>query len=125
MPYFKKAIEDDKWRVRLEAYESLVCIAKHFANQDLFTKHIETLFMQYMKERVAQVRETGQEKLAILIHTFKVEWVFQKLLPKIQENLDKNLGYLFRMTALGSLKTIALNTPPDIAHEKILPMIYK
>jgi hypothetical protein len=30
MPYFKKMVEDDKWRVRIEAYDALVEIAKNF-----------------------------------------------------------------------------------------------
>ena len=30
LPHFKKAIEDEKWRVRLEAYDALTELAKYF-----------------------------------------------------------------------------------------------
>jgi len=30
LPLFKKSIDDDKWRVRLEGYEALIILAKNF-----------------------------------------------------------------------------------------------
>lgn len=81
IPFFKKAIEDEKWRVRLEAYESLVELAKHYHNPEMFAKHIEPLYMNFLKDRVSSVREGGVEKLGVLINTIKSDWFITRMLP--------------------------------------------
>jgi len=67
LPHFKKTIEDSKWRVRIEAYDAFVELARHFHNPDLFQKTIEPLYMNYLKDRTAAVREHCAAKLSYLI----------------------------------------------------------
>lgn len=75
LPLFKKAIDDDKWRVRLEGYEALIILAKHFDNVDTFGNYIEPLFMNYLKDKASAVRECGVDKLPVLIKVYKETWV--------------------------------------------------
>lgn len=67
IPHFRRSSEDPKWRVRIEAYDAIAHLAKVFHNPDLFTTTLEPMFMNYLKDRIAIVRENGVEKLAGLI----------------------------------------------------------
>lgn len=67
VPCIKKIIEDEKWRVRLEAYDALVELARHFHNPEFFNTKIEPLYMNFMKDKTSAVRENGVEKLHHLI----------------------------------------------------------
>lgn len=42
---------------------------------DSFTNYIEPLFMTYLKDKAASVRENGVEKLPVLIKMYKEPWV--------------------------------------------------
>lgn len=67
IPHFKKSIEDPKWRVRIEAYDAIATLSKVFHSPDLFIGTLEPMFMSYLKDRIAVVRENGVERLAGLI----------------------------------------------------------
>ena len=76
--------------------------------------------MAFVKDRAHTIREFGVKKLPVnkyvsiiiaysssiqnLIQVYKVEWVFGNLLPKLQEALKQENGYLFRITALYCLQ---------------------
>ena len=63
LPLYKKSIEDVKWRVRYEGYEGLFQIAIKIQNADLFSKTLEPLFMNYLKDKCFAVQELGYKKL--------------------------------------------------------------
>ncbi len=67
IPLYKKTIEDPKWRVRIETYDALASIAKICKNNDAFLNNIEPMFMGFLKDRVALVRENGVDKLQIVV----------------------------------------------------------
>ncbi|KAL4433336.1 hypothetical protein ABPG74_017440 [Tetrahymena malaccensis] len=124
IPHFKKSIEDPKWRVRIEAYDAIAHLSKVFHNPDLFQSTLEPMFMNYLKDRIAVVRENGVEKLAILIQTYR-DWSNSKLFNKLLESISKENGYLYRLTGIQSLRTLALNVAPETAADKILPILIK
>ncbi|EGR33470.1 phosphorylase phosphatase, putative [Ichthyophthirius multifiliis] len=139
IPFFKKSVEDTKWRVRIEAYEGLANIAKYFhvfiyifhffyiqkkKNNDIFLNSIEPLFMTYIKDRVSVVRENTSEKLPQLILTYK-DWATGKLFKQLQDSLYKENGYLQRQTSLYALKILAMNISPEVAIDKIVPIFIK
>ena len=78
--------------------------------------------MVFVKDRAHTIREFGVKKLPVnkylsiiiansfviqnLIQVYKVEWVFGNLLPKLQEALKQENGYLFRITALYCLQVV-------------------
>lgn len=45
--------------------------------------------MMYLKEKASVVREIAIDRIPQLMQTYKNEWVFNRLVPKIQEALDK------------------------------------
>lgn len=61
------------------------------------------MFMTYLKDRIAVVRENGVEKLAGLIQTYK-DWALGKLFTKLVECINKENGYLYRLTSIQSLR---------------------
>lgn len=124
IPQFKKVIDDPKWRVRVEAYNTVSHLSKIFHNPDLFLSTLEPMFMSYLKDRIAVVRENGVEKLVGLIQTYR-DWALGKLFVKLVECLNKENGYLYRLSAIQSLRALALNIAPETAAEKILPILIK
>lgn len=71
----------------------------------MFLGTLEPMYMTYLKDKIAVVRENGVEKLAGLIQTYK-DWSLSKLFPKLVEQLNKENGYLYRLSAIQSLRVI-------------------
>jgi serine/threonine-protein phosphatase 2A regulatory subunit A len=67
-------------------------------------KFIEPLFYSYLKDRASSVRELGLSRLKQIVTTFKADWTVNSLLPKLQEALGKDNGYLTKITAVNSLQ---------------------
>jgi len=124
-PHFKNLMDDKKWRVREALYSSLVELAAHFGNADLFAKHIEPLFFQYLKDKASVIRDLGVSKIPTLIQTFKNDWFFNNCVPKLTETLNKQNGYLYRITALSSLRAAAAHLSNDAVSDKVLPILIK
>lgn len=57
-----------------------------------------------MKDRASEVRLMGLEKLPEIIQIYKSDAMVQNLLTKINENLSKDKGHLFRGTALYAIQ---------------------
>jgi len=126
VPHLKNLLDDKKWRVRVAAYETIVELALFYQkNVELFTKVLEPLFMGFVKDRAQTIRDFGVKKLPPLIQVYKTDWVFSSLLPKLNDALNKENGYLFRITALHCLQAVAQNIDINIVNDKILPILLK
>lgn len=68
------------------------------------SKFLEPLFYCYLKDRAGSIRELGLSRLKQLVVTFKIDWVISSLLPKLQDALGKDSGYLTKITAVYSLQ---------------------
>jgi len=118
-------LDDKKWKVRIAAYETISDLALFYQSYDIFFKTLEPLFVLYLKDRAQIIREFGIKKIPALIQVYKIEWVYNGLLPRLNEALHKDNGYLFRITALQTLQAVAQSISPDVANDKILPLILK
>jgi serine/threonine-protein phosphatase 2A regulatory subunit A len=125
VPHLKNLIDDKKWRVRISAYETISELALFYQNYDLFIKIMEPIFMGFLKDRAHTIREFGVKKLPSLIQVYKTEWVYNGLLPKLNDALNKDNGYLFRITAIYCLQAVAQSVSQEIANDKILPILLK
>lgn len=126
--HYKTLLLDQKWRVRLETLNAIITLSLHFQHLDTFNKHLEPLFYTYLRDKAQSVRDTGIEKLKNLVQVYKIDWVNQNLLPKLNETISKDNGYLTRIAGFYSLQSIAqaanqLN--PNFTTEKILPILSK
>lgn len=59
--------------------------------KDVFVKHLETIFMSYLSNTAASVREMGIKKSKELAKKFKGDWVVSSFIPRVIEmfNVDK------------------------------------
>ena len=56
--------------------------------KDIFMKSIEPIFMQYLTNTAASVREMGITKSAELGKSFGPEWVSKNYIPKVIESFN-------------------------------------
>lgn len=75
--------------------------------RDVFIKCLEVIFMQYLTNTAAAVREMGIAKVKQIAVQFGSEWVISAFVPKIIEcyNMDKQ-GFNYRMACLMSLSSV-------------------
>lgn len=96
-------MKEAQWRVRMALINLLANLAKEFG-KDFYMKNLEPIFMQFLVDNVAAVRDAGIEKLQLLAAEFKADWIVNGYLPKANEILNKDKqGYLFRLAVLNSL----------------------
>ncbi|EGR29529.1 hypothetical protein IMG5_154170 [Ichthyophthirius multifiliis] len=140
IPLFQKAVDDQKWKVRLEGYNCLVEVSQVInvkkkldffflvfiilQNPTIFLNQLEPFFIGYLKDKIAFIRENGVQKLPKIIQIYK-NWAFDKFYKILIDQLDVSNGYLFRGTALSSLKMLGLNGSEEILIVKILPLLYQ
>lgn len=75
-------------------------------NYDVFmTKGLETLYMSYIKDRAAAVRELGIERIPQLLKTFGNNWV-GVFVSKLGDLLGKDSTYTTKITVLYSLQVL-------------------
>jgi serine/threonine-protein phosphatase 2A regulatory subunit A len=53
--------------------------------KEVFVKHLESVFMNYLTNTAAAVREMGIFKLKEMAKQFKGDWVISNFIPKIVE----------------------------------------
>ena len=75
--------------------------------KDAFIKHLETIFMGYLTNTAASVRQMGIEKSALLAQNFKQDWIMNQYIPAVVNHytIDKK-GYNYRMCCLNSLAAV-------------------
>lgn len=75
--------------------------------KDVFTKHLESIFLTYLSNTAASVREMGIKKSKELAKKFKSDWIMSSYIPRVIEmfNVDKQ-GYNYRMCCLHSLEAV-------------------
>lgn len=95
--------KDAQWRVRMVVFELIGDLSKQFG-KDIFTKHLESIFLSYLSNTAASVREMGIKKSRELAEKFKSDWIMSAYIPRVVEmfNIDKQ-GYNYRMCCLHSL----------------------
>jgi len=75
--------------------------------KEVFTKHLESIFLSYLTNTAASVREMGIKKSREIAERFKAEWIISNYIPKVIENynIDKQ-GYNYRMCYLMSMQAV-------------------
>lgn len=59
----KQALEDPKWRVRLEAIKALINLSLKMKNPDLFKSKLEPMITYYLKDRASAIRTSAIERI--------------------------------------------------------------
>lgn len=71
-------------------FELIGDLSKLFG-KEVFTKHLESIFLTYLSNTAASVRDMGIKKAQQLAEKFKGDWVMQSFIPRVIEmfNVDK------------------------------------
>jgi hypothetical protein len=84
----------------MAVFELIGDLSKSFG-KDVFAKHLESIFLSYLTNTAASVREMGIKKARELAEKFKGEWVLTSFIPKVIENYNNDKqGYNYRMCSL-------------------------
>jgi serine/threonine-protein phosphatase 2A regulatory subunit A len=98
--------KDGQWRVRMGVFELIADLAVIFG-KETYCKHLQSIFMGYLTNTAASVREMGVQKSAILAQQFKQDWIVNEYIPVVNNHytVDKK-GYNYRMCCLNSLSAV-------------------
>jgi len=77
--------------------------------------------MTFVGDCVFSIRETATKNLKKLTDVFGTEWFKTHILPKITE-LTKHTNYLYRITTLFAISTLAPSLGPDLTANCLLPI---
>lgn len=61
---------------------------------------IEPIYIYYLKDRAADVRELGLSKISELISVYNIQWAINSFYPKILDTLNKENGFVKKYTSL-------------------------
>lgn len=114
--------KDAQWRVRMAVIELVGDMAIKFG-KDTFFKHLEPIFMQYLTNTAAAVREMGIRKVQKMAEQFTGTWVTTFFVPKIADcyNTEK-IGFNYRMACLQSLASVIASVDKVDTNNKIVPI---
>lgn len=79
--------KDAQWRVRMGVFELVGDLSKMFG-KDVFVKHLESIFLTYLTNTAASVRDMGIKKSREIAEKYKSEWILSSFLPKVIENFN-------------------------------------
>ena len=89
-------------------------------------KHLDGIFMKYLSNTAAAVREMGVSKSIELAEAFGSDWVITSYIPKCVESYNADqTGFNYRMCALMSLSVVLPVLKPDQITEKSIPTFVK
>lgn len=90
----------------MAVFELIGDLSKLFG-REVFTKHLESIFLTYLSNTAASVRDMGIKKSKELAEKFKGDWINTSFIPRVIEmfNIDKQ-GYNYRMCCLHSLEGV-------------------
>ena len=75
--------------------------------KEVFCKSLQSIFMGYLTNTAASVREKGIEKSAQLAQSFKQDWIMNEFIPIVSTHFNsEKKGYNYRMCCLNSLAVI-------------------
>ncbi|KND03739.1 protein phosphatase 2A structural subunit TPD3 [Spizellomyces punctatus DAOM BR117] len=121
LPAIVELAEDKQWRVRLAIIENIPLLAKQLG-VEFFDEKLGNLCMSWLGDCVFSIREAATINLRKLTEVFGVEWAKQTIIPKILQ-MAQHQNYLYRMTTVFALTTLAHASNGETLREFILPTI--
>jgi len=94
--------------------------------KEVFCKNLQSIFMGYLTNTAASVRQMGIEKSAILAQNFKQDWIMSEYIPVVNNHytVDKK-GYNYRMCCLNSLAAVMPFIMKDQITQHVIPLFLK
>lgn len=115
LPAIMQLAEDKQWRVRQAIIEYIPLLAPQLGVQ-FFDEKLGSLCMTWLGDTVFSIRESATLNLKKLTDVFGVDWAKGTILPQIVE-MGKHPNYLYRMTTVFSITTIAPSLNTEVVSE--------
>ena len=71
----------------MSVFELIGDLSKAYG-KEIFSKHLESIFLSYLTNTAASVREMGIKKSKELAEKFKADWILSGFIPKVIENYN-------------------------------------
>lgn len=121
LPAIVELAEDKQWRVRLAIIEYIPLLASQLG-VGFFDEKLLGLCLSWLGDAVFSIRDAATTNLKKLVEIFGYDWAKDTVLPQVID-MAHNENYLYRMTTLFTLSTMAVSLTPDIIKEKVLPTV--
>ncbi|ETW87219.1 hypothetical protein HETIRDRAFT_469075 [Heterobasidion irregulare TC 32-1] len=118
LPAIVELAEDKSWRVRQAIIEYIPLLATQLG-KPFFDEQLGNLCMSWLGDTVFSIREAATINLKKLTEVFGVEWARVAIVPKVV-NMGAHPNYLYRMTTVQAIATIAPSLNFDIVLNEIL-----
>ncbi|KAA1468241.1 ARM repeat-containing protein [Dentipellis sp. KUC8613] len=118
LPAIVELAEDKSWRVRQAIIEYIPLLATQLG-KSFFDEQLGNLCMSWLGDTVYSIREAATVNLKKLTEVFGVEWARAAIVPRIV-NMGTHPNYLYRMTTVQAIATIAPSLNVEIIRDDIL-----
>lgn len=118
LPAIVELAEDKSWRVRQAIIEYIPLLATQLG-KPFFDEQLGNLCMSWLGDTVYSIREAATINLKKLTEVFGVEWARVQIVPKVV-GMGQHPNYLYRMTTVQAITTIAPTLNLDIIRGEIL-----
>jgi serine/threonine-protein phosphatase 2A regulatory subunit A len=109
----------------MAVFELIADLALIFG-KETYCKHLQSIFMSYLTNTAASVRQMGIAKSRELASKFGAQWVLDEYVPVVNNhyNVDKK-GYNYRICCLYSLSEVLPHVPKDQITTLVIPVLVK
>ncbi|TBU35240.1 ARM repeat-containing protein [Dichomitus squalens] len=121
LPAIVELAEDKSWRVRQAIIEYIPLLATQLG-KPFFDESLGNLCMSWLGDNVYSIREAAAVNLKKLTEVFGVEWSREQIIPKVV-GMGQHPNYLYRMTTVQAIMTIAPSLTLDVVRENVLDML--
>ncbi|CAG8503799.1 11723_t:CDS:10 [Diversispora eburnea] len=121
LPAIVELAEDKQWRVRLAIIDYIPLLASQLGVA-FFDEKLGNLCMSWLGDNVYSIREAATVNLKKLTEVFGVEWAKSTIIPKVLA-MGSHPNYLFRMTTIFAITTMAPAVTPEVIRDHILPIV--
>lgn len=121
LPAIVDLAEDKQWRVRQAIIEYIPLLATQLG-VSFFDEQLGSLCMSWLGDNVYSIREAATQNLRRLAEVFGAEWATNTIVPKVLQ-MGNHPNYLYRMTTVFTITTIAPTLTPDILQGAVLQTI--
>jgi serine/threonine-protein phosphatase 2A regulatory subunit A len=118
LPAIVGLAEDKQWRVRQAIIEYIPLLATQLGVA-FFDEQLGSLCMSWLGDNVFSIREAAIQNLRLLAEVFGAEWAASTVVPKVLQ-MGNHPNYLYRMTTVFAITTIAPTLTPEVLHDAVL-----
>lgn len=123
LPSIKDLGKDRQWRIRLAIINIMPDLAKYLGEAK-FTSELGSLFGAWLTDPVFSVRDAFAASFNRLGEELGQRWSEVNIIPQLQ-TLAEHKNYLYRITAILSMRALAEVSGRDFIDKHLVPMVVK